>query len=103
MCGAQAISGTGSLRLGMQFLRKFYASEVVYVSKPTWGKHDVISNPNTYFEAFYDYFKMGCYRHTCIFPLLKAFSLKTYMCFISVVCLLWFSPNLDLVLQLIKV
>ena len=43
----------------MQFLRKFYASEVVYVSKPTWGKHDVISNPNTYFEAFYDYFKMG--------------------------------------------
>ncbi|XP_029203906.2 aspartate aminotransferase, cytoplasmic-like [Acropora millepora] len=39
VCGAQAISGTGSLRLGMQFLRKFYASEVVYVSKPTWGNH----------------------------------------------------------------
>jgi len=59
VCGAQAISGTGSLRLGMQFLRKFYASEVAYVSKPTWGKREVISNSNTYFKAFSDYFKMG--------------------------------------------
>lgn len=38
VCGAQGISGTGSLRLGMQFLKKFYSSEVVYVSKPTWGE-----------------------------------------------------------------
>lgn len=43
----------------MQFLRKFYASEVVYVSKPTWGKHEVISNSNASFKAFYDFFKMG--------------------------------------------
>lgn len=39
VCGAQGISGTGSLRLGMQFLKKFYSSEVIYVSKPTWGNH----------------------------------------------------------------
>ncbi|KAL9983331.1 hypothetical protein ACROYT_G005484 [Oculina patagonica] len=39
VCAAQAISGTGSLRLGMEFLKKFHSSEVVYVSKPTWGNH----------------------------------------------------------------
>ncbi|XP_068709760.1 aspartate aminotransferase, cytoplasmic-like isoform X2 [Montipora capricornis] len=39
VCGVQGISGTGSLRLGMQFLKKFYGSEVIYVSKPTWGNH----------------------------------------------------------------
>ena len=38
VCAAQAISGTGSIRLGMEFLKKFHSSEVVYVSKPTWGK-----------------------------------------------------------------
>ena len=38
VCAAQAISGTGSLRLGMEFLKKFHSSEVIYVSKPTWGE-----------------------------------------------------------------
>ena len=38
VCSAQAISGTGSLRLGMEFLKKFYHSEVIYVSNPTWGE-----------------------------------------------------------------
>ena len=37
MCGAQGISGTGSLRLGMEFLKRFHCSDVVYLSKPTWG------------------------------------------------------------------
>lgn len=39
VCSAQAISGTGSLRLGMEFLKKFYHSEVIYISNPTWGNH----------------------------------------------------------------
>ena len=38
MCGAQGISGTGSLRLGMEFLKRFHCSDMVYLSKPTWGK-----------------------------------------------------------------
>ena len=37
VCGVQTISGTGALRLGMDFLFKYHASKVVYVSKPTWG------------------------------------------------------------------
>ncbi|KAM7437581.1 Golgi Transport [Porites harrisoni] len=39
VCGAQGISGTGSLRLGMEFLKRFHCSDVVYLSKPTWGNH----------------------------------------------------------------
>ncbi|EGR33572.1 hypothetical protein IMG5_049480 [Ichthyophthirius multifiliis] len=38
----QAISGTGSLRIGFEFLQKFTPGEV-YVSNPTWGNHhDII-------------------------------------------------------------
>ena len=68
VCGAQAISGTGSLRLGMQFLRKFYASEVVYVSKPTWGEYEVISNSNTCLKLSLTISKgdFKCYSHACI-------------------------------------
>jgi len=39
--GVQTLSGTGSLRLGAEFLKRFYnkkeASTPVYVSDPTWG------------------------------------------------------------------
>ena len=38
VCGVQGISGTGSLRLGMEFLKRFHCSDVVYLSKPTWSK-----------------------------------------------------------------
>ena len=36
--GAQAISGTGSIRIGMDFLKKCYASPTVYIPNPDWGK-----------------------------------------------------------------
>lgn len=37
--GVQCLSGTGSLRMGAEFLAKKLGSRVVYCSKPTWGNH----------------------------------------------------------------
>eukprot|EP00892_Ulva_mutabilis_P012667 jgi/Ulvmu1/9773/UM056_0013.1 len=39
---AQALSGTGSLRVASEFLRKFYSSHTIYVCQPTWGNHNKI-------------------------------------------------------------
>ncbi|KJE89550.1 aspartate aminotransferase P1 [Capsaspora owczarzaki ATCC 30864] len=40
VCAVQAISGTGALRLGGEFLRRFYTpSQTIYVSDPTWSNH----------------------------------------------------------------
>jgi aspartate aminotransferase len=39
----QAISGTGALRLGAEFIRRFLpAGTPVYISNPTWGNHPAI-------------------------------------------------------------
>lgn len=36
----QALSGTGSLRLGMEFLKRWYPrSSTVLIANPTWGNH----------------------------------------------------------------
>jgi aspartate/tyrosine/aromatic aminotransferase len=35
----QTISGTGSLRVGAEFLRTHFHAPCVYVSRPTWGNH----------------------------------------------------------------
>ena len=37
----QTLSGTGALRIGFDFIRKFIPAPV-YVSKPTWGNHNSI-------------------------------------------------------------
>jgi aspartate/tyrosine/aromatic aminotransferase len=39
---AQALSGTGSLRVGAEYLSKFYSSKLIYVCQPTWGNHNSI-------------------------------------------------------------
>jgi len=39
--GVQALSGTGALRLGAEFLKKFY-NKTVYISNPTWANHRTI-------------------------------------------------------------
>ena len=39
---AQCISGTGSLRVGAEFLKMQINPPVVYVSNPTWGNHNTI-------------------------------------------------------------
>lgn len=39
----QGVSGTGSLRIGMQFLANHYCPKVIYISKPTWGNHKALA------------------------------------------------------------
>jgi aspartate/tyrosine/aromatic aminotransferase len=39
---AQALSGTGSLRVGAEFLSNFYPNKTIYICKPTWGNHNKI-------------------------------------------------------------
>lgn len=46
-CGVQAISGTGALRLGAEFLQRFLppnseGKRTIYLSRPTWGNHKTI-------------------------------------------------------------
>lgn len=42
---AQSISGTGSLRVGLDFLKEWYPHKnaKVYVASPTWPTHKTIS------------------------------------------------------------
>jgi len=40
--GAQALSGTGALRNGAEFLARQLGSRVCYISDPTWGNHGMI-------------------------------------------------------------
>lgn len=42
-CAFQAISGTGSVRVGLQFLNKFLQTDTIYLSKPTWSNHHGIA------------------------------------------------------------
>lgn len=39
VASVQSISGTGSLRLGAEFLKEFFTTPAIYVSSPTWGNH----------------------------------------------------------------
>jgi len=39
----QALSGTGSLRVGFEFINQEFPSKV-WVSNPTWGNHHNIIN-----------------------------------------------------------
>ncbi|KAK9705998.1 hypothetical protein RND81_07G097900 [Saponaria officinalis] len=36
---AQCLSGTGSLRVGSEFLAKHYHQRTIYIPAPTWGNH----------------------------------------------------------------
>jgi len=39
---AQCLSGTGSLRVGAEFLAKHYSQRIIYIPVPTWGNHPKI-------------------------------------------------------------
>lgn len=40
VASVQSLSGTGALRIGMEFLNRFYeTSKTVYLPTPTWGNH----------------------------------------------------------------
>ncbi|KMZ73817.1 Aspartate transaminase [Zostera marina] len=38
----QCLSGTGSLRVGAEFLKKHYNQHTIYIPSPTWGNHPKI-------------------------------------------------------------
>ncbi|KAK7109200.1 hypothetical protein V1264_013285 [Littorina saxatilis] len=40
--GIQVQGGTGGIRLTAEFLKRNFGSDVVYVSKPTWGNHKTV-------------------------------------------------------------
>ncbi|MCO5556995.1 hypothetical protein L7F22_010550 [Adiantum nelumboides] len=42
VCTVQCLSGTGSIRVGAEFLAKHYAHKIVYIPIPTWGNHPTI-------------------------------------------------------------
>merc|ERR1712028_326220 len=39
---AQTLSGTGALRLGAEFVKRYAPGVTIYVSNPTWGTHNSI-------------------------------------------------------------
>jgi aspartate/tyrosine/aromatic aminotransferase len=42
IASAQTLSGTGALRVGAEFVKRFLPNRSVYVSNPTWGTHKTI-------------------------------------------------------------
>ncbi|KAJ3329636.1 Aspartate aminotransferase, cytoplasmic, partial [Blyttiomyces sp. JEL0837] len=52
--GVQAVSGTGAVRLGADFLARFRKSPV-YISDPSWGNHAQIFEDTGYDFRFYQY------------------------------------------------
>jgi len=40
--GIQCLSGTGSLRIGAEFLKRIMGCDTVYISAPTWGNHNLL-------------------------------------------------------------
>ena len=42
VCTVQSLSGTGALRLGAEFLKKYMSGRKVYLPDPTWGNHNAI-------------------------------------------------------------
>jgi len=54
----QSLSGTGALRLGAEFLKRFYPApdSFVYISNPTWGNHPTIFMRSGFQVKEYRYF-----------------------------------------------
>jgi len=52
----QCLSGTGSLRTGMEFIRKFLPNAKVFVSEPTWPNHKNIFNAVGVQHGIYRYY-----------------------------------------------
>lgn len=52
----QALSGTGSLRLGAAFIARWMKGTTVYISNPTWGNHRNIFGDEGVEWKYYRYF-----------------------------------------------
>lgn len=75
-CTVQSISGTGALRLGMEFIMKHYSKPEIWLPNPTWGNHHQICNminlpfkKYRYFDAKTNGFDIdGCVEDICKMP-----------------------------------
>lgn len=56
-CTVQTLSGTGALRLGLEFVMKHYAkTKEIWMPTPTWGNHPQICNTLNLSHKKYRYF-----------------------------------------------
>jgi aspartate aminotransferase len=53
---AQALSGTGALRLAGEFLRKFTKNKEIYLPNPTWANHIPIFQNSGFSTSTYSYY-----------------------------------------------
>jgi aspartate/tyrosine/aromatic aminotransferase len=51
----QSLSGTGSLRLGAEFVAQFLKGSAVLISKPTWGNHNAVFQKAGVKQLTYEY------------------------------------------------
>lgn len=64
VCGVvQALSGTGSLRLGAAIIARFMKGTTVYISNPTWGNHRNIFGDE---GVEWKYYRSGHSRADCL-------------------------------------
>ncbi|RSH78378.1 aspartate transaminase aat1 [Apiotrichum porosum] len=52
----QTLSGTGALRIGMEFLAEHYPNKTIYIPNPTWGNHTAIAKRAGLQSEKYSYF-----------------------------------------------
>jgi aspartate aminotransferase len=56
VASAQALSGTGALRLAGEFLRKFTKNKEIHLPNPTWANHIPIFQNSGFATATYSYY-----------------------------------------------
>ncbi|KAK4485873.1 hypothetical protein RD792_008524 [Penstemon davidsonii] len=52
----QCLSGTGSLRIGAEFLSRHYNQHIIYIPQPTWGNHPKVFALSGITVKFYRYY-----------------------------------------------
>ncbi|QRN40724.1 MAG: aminotransferase class I/II-fold pyridoxal phosphate-dependent enzyme [Neisseriaceae bacterium] len=52
----QTVGGSGALRVGAQFLHRYFSNSTVYVSDPTWGNHIAIFDDTGFNVEKYPYY-----------------------------------------------
>ena len=62
IAACQSLSGTGALRLGMAFLKRFYPNaSTIYIPNPTWGNHKAIAKDSGLDFKEYTYYNPANY------------------------------------------
>ena len=62
----QSLSGTGSLRVGADFIAKFLKGTKVYLSNPTWGNHKNIFTDAGVEWKWYRCNSSSVHRNVCV-------------------------------------